>query len=178
MRGTMKINCGLFKTDHQGYVLAVTMYVLLLLTIIGIAAMQTSTVEMQLSGNTRKMVADFYVTEGALVTVLERTDWWLSDDFLNSEATRSSWVGKVDFNEDAIEDALIEIRCVEKSNSPIPALSDAANNIPADRHLTPPPVNSGYSARHFYARKYAVTATSLKTNTQLQSGAWKIFNKH
>ncbi|MEJ2155786.1 MAG: pilus assembly PilX N-terminal domain-containing protein [Desulfobacteraceae bacterium] len=173
----MKFKSALPRWDHQGYVLAVTMYVLLLLTVIGIAAIQTSTIEMQIAGNTKKMTADFYATEGALITVLERTDWWLSDAFLNSETAAANWVGKVDSNEDATDDAMVEIRCIEKSKSAISALSEAANNIPADRHSTPPPINSGYSARHFRTRKYAVTATSLKSNTKLQTGVWKVFNK-
>jgi Tfp pilus assembly protein PilX len=173
----VKFKSALLRSVHQGYVLAVTMCVLLLLTVIGIAAIQISTIEIQISGNTKKMAADLYATEGAMITVLERTDWWLSDAFLNGEATASNWAGKVDFNEDATDDALVEIRCIDESESNITALSDAANNIPADRHSTPPPINSGYSARHFYARKFAVTATSLRSNITLQTGVWKVFNK-
>jgi Tfp pilus assembly protein PilX len=152
------------------------MYVLLLLSVIAIAAMQTSNVEMKISGNNKKMVEDFYITEGALISALERTDWWLSDLFLNDDAATAFWVEKVDFNEDTIDDALVEIRCVEQSNTVISALSDAANNFPSDRHSAPPPIDSGFSARHFKIRKYALTATSLRSNIKLQSGAWKVFN--
>ena len=173
----MKFNGSPFRLNHGGYVLAVTMWMLLLLTVIGVAAIQTSTVELKMSGNVKAMVGDFYATEGALITALERTDWWLSDDFLKIDAAKAHWTDRVDFDGDTIDDAMIEIRCVEKSKSVISKLSDAANNFPADQHSATPPVDSGYSARYFYARRYAATATSLNSNTKLQSGAWKIFNR-
>lgn len=162
----------------RGSILFVTMCTLLLLSIVGMAAIHTSTVELQISGNNQRLVEDFYVTEGALITALERTDWWLSDEFINSNAATANWVGNVDFDEDSSEDALVEIRCIDNSKSTIAALSDAANNIPADHHTAPPPVNSGYSVRHFYTLKYAATATGLRSKTKLQIGAWKVFNKY
>jgi Tfp pilus assembly protein PilX len=162
----------------KGYVLVITMFLLLLLTVIGIAATRTSIVEVQISGNYRQMVQDFYACEGALVNAMERLDWWLSDGFLNSDTGTANWSGKVDIDGDTIEDAMVEIRCVEPSHSEITALSTAANDVPADPHTASPPIGSGYSARHFYIRKYAITTTGLRSNTKLQAGVWKVFNKY
>ncbi len=154
------------------------MFLLLLLTIIGIAATRTAIVEIQISGNHNTMVRDFYASEGALLSTLEHTDWWLNDGFLKSDTGKAHWSGRIDIDEDGADDALVEIRCIESNPSTSNILSSAANNIPADRHITPPPIDSGFSARHFYVRKYAVTATGLRSNTKLQSGVWKVFNKY
>lgn len=166
------------RSNEDGYVLVMTMFLLLLLTIIGIAATHTSNVEIQISGNNKKMVEDFYLSEGALITVMENSDLWLSDDFLKGNAAAVHWSGKVDVDGDGIEDAFVEIRCIEPSKSNIAALGRVANSIPADRHIGPPPADSGYSARHFNIRKYAVTATDLQSGINLQSGVWKVFGKY
>lgn len=165
------------KSNEAGYVLVITMFLLLMLTVIGIAATNTSSVEIQISGNHKKMVHDFYAAEGALIAVLENSGWWLGDDFLNGGERVAGWSGEVDFDGDGTNDAFVEVRCVEPSRSNIAALSRAANSVPADRHIAPCPVNSGYSARHFNIRKYAVTATDLNAGVSLQSGAWKVFSK-
>lgn len=165
------------KPNEGGYVLVITMFLLLMLTVIGIAATHTSSVEMKISGNNKKMVQAFYAAEGALITVLENSGWWLGDDFLNGGERVAGWSGEVDFDGDGTKDASVEVRCVEPSKSNIAALSRAANSVPADRHIAPCPVNSGYSVRHFNIRKYAVTATDLNAGTSLQSGVWKVFSK-
>ncbi|MGD9369211.1 MAG: pilus assembly PilX N-terminal domain-containing protein [Desulfobacteraceae bacterium] len=165
------------KSNDSGYVLVITMFLLLMLTVIGIAATHTSGVEMKISGNNKRMVQAFYAAEGALIAALENSGWWLGDDFLNGGERIAGWSGEVDFDGDGTRDAFVEVRCVEPSKTNIAALSRAGNSVPADRHIAPCPANSGYSARHFNIRKYAVTATDLNTGTSLQSGAWKVFSK-
>jgi hypothetical protein len=164
--------------NAKGFVLMVTIFVLLLLTLVGIAATRTSIVELQISGNHKTMVQDFYASEGALIDALEHTEWWLNDEFLKNYTGMAGWTRNVDVDGDGVDDALVEIRCVEPTSSRISPLSVEANDIPSDRHIAPPPIGSGYSARHFCTRKYAVTATGLRSNTKLQSGAWKVFNKY
>lgn len=164
--------------DKNGYVLIVTLFLLLLLSAIGITAIRTTNVEVRISGNYKTMVQEFHAAEGALIAALEHPDWWLNDAFATINPAVANWSRMVDFDQDNIPDALIEIRCVEPSRSPIASISNAANNFPADRHAAPPPVGSGYSARHFYVRKYAITSTGVQSGTNLQIGAWKIFNKY
>jgi hypothetical protein len=165
------------KICEDGYVLLATVLLLLMLTIIGVAAIQTATVEIQLSGNNRRGVEEFYYSEGSLITVLENSHWWLKEDFINSGAIYANWSRELDFDEDGTNDALVEVRCIEPTQSNIAGLSRAANDIPADRHIAPPPINSGYSLRYFKIRKYAVTATDLSSGMHLQSGVWKVFGE-
>jgi hypothetical protein len=165
------------KINEDGYVLLVTVLLLLILTIIGIAAIHTATVEIQLSGNNRRIVEKFYVSEGSLITVLENSHWWLGEDFIKSGEVYANWSRELDFDEDGTNDVLVEVRCVEPTQSNIATLTRAANNIPSGRHIAPPPINSGYSARYFKIRKYAVTATDLTSGTHLQSGVWKVFGE-
>lgn len=174
----MKLIFQLLKSNEDGYVLVITLFLLLLLTVIGMAATHTSNVEIQISGNNKKLVQDFYLSEGGLITVLENSGWWLGDDFLKGNAAAAHWTGNVDVDGDGAEDAFVEIRCIEPRKSNIAALGRAANSIPADRHSGPPPADSGYSARHFKIRKYAVTATGLQSGINLQAGVWKVFSKY
>jgi len=50
--------------------------------------------------------------------------------------------------------------------------------MPHLRHIGPPPAGGGYSMKFFEVRRYGVTATSITGNTQVQIGAWKVFNKY
>lgn len=165
------------KSNEDGYVLIVTVLLLLMLTIIGIAATHTAIIELQISGNNRRMVEDFYVAEGALITVLENSDWWLDDVLAENGAASAYWLGNVDIDGDDANDASIEIRCVERHKSDIVVPKLGVINIPSDRHIAPPPINSGYSVRYFTIRKFAATATDLRSGISLQSGVWKIFSK-
>jgi len=82
-----------------------------------------------------------------------------------------------DFNADGTPDADVEIRCIEETGTPISDLRDAANDLPLQKHIAPPPPGSGYSMKYFQVRRYGVTATSATGNTQIQTGVWKVFNK-
>lgn len=166
------------KISEDGYVLLVTILFLLILTIIGIAAIHTATVEIQLSGNNRRIVEKFYVCEGSIITVLENSHWWLDEDFINSGEVYANWSREIDFDEDGVHDALAEVRCIEPTQSNIAGYSQAANDIPADQHVAPPPINSGYSVRYFKIRKYAVTVTDLSSGMHLQTGVWKVFGEY
>ena len=162
--------------NEDGYALVVTMLLLVLMTAIGIAASHTSDIEVQISGNERNVATNFYTTESALIQTLENTGPWLTIPFVTAAQTAASYSGNVDVDGDAVPDALVEIRDVESTGTAIAALSAFANNVPADNHLGPPPVNSGYSLKYFQIRKYAVSATSTNGNTNVQTGVWKVFN--
>lgn len=164
-------------TDERGIALVIAILVLALLTIIGIAATTTSSIELQISGSKRTIEADFYSTEGALVRTLESPGSWLTSAFLSSDETSASYTGSVDTNTDGSNDALVEIRYIGNSGTSVTGLSDAANDIPNQPHTGPPPTGSGYSMKHFEAHRYGITSTSTDGNSQLQTGVWKVFNR-
>jgi hypothetical protein len=156
--------------------MVVTMLLLLLLTVIGIAATQTSNIEVAISGNNKQNVEDFYTSEGGLIDALENSSAWLTTSFLTAGEDNAGYSNPVDFDGDGTNDATIEARCVKLSSGGITGLSDDANDVPLDKHTGPPPVDSGYSLIYFNVRKYAVTSTSLKNGTEVQTGVWKVFN--
>jgi Tfp pilus assembly protein PilX len=163
--------------NQGGYAMVVTMLILVLLTLIGIAATQTSNIEVAISGNNKKIVEDFYTAEGALFEKLEQTDW-LTETFINAGTAGAGWKGDVDVNDDGTDDATVEIRCVDSDGTiVISGLSGNANDVPLVVHIGPPPAESGYSLRYFNIRRYAFTATTLPARTDVQAGAWKVFNR-
>ena len=82
-----------------------------------------------------------------------------------------------DFDNDCGPDLKIEIRNVEETGTYVAALTDAANDLPLQRHIGPPPAGSGYSIKHFEIRRYGVTTRSPDGNTRLQTGVFMVFNK-
>jgi hypothetical protein len=100
----------------------------------------------------------------------------MTNDFLSSDPiVANNTVTSNDENGDAV--ATVEVRCIEQTATPISSFSTAANNLPRQRHIGPPPPSSGYSLKYFEVRRYGLTATSTNGNTQVQVGAWKVFNK-
>jgi hypothetical protein len=51
-------------------------------------------------------------------------------------------------------------------------------HLPDQPHVAAPPSGSGFSLKYFEVRRYGITATSAAGNTQVQIGAYKVFNKY
>lgn len=168
--------------NEKGFMLVVVVLMLAVLTVIGIAATTTSDIELQIAGNEKQLVNDFYNVEGGLIYVLEDVSNWMTDDFLTAGETVASYWSDADFDSDGAADAMVEVRCIECSGAPctgttIDELSDAGNDLPAMPHVAPPPIGSGYGMKYFEARRYGATSTSKRGNIQVQVGTWRAFNK-
>lgn len=164
--------------DESGYVLVLAVMMLLIVTIIGIAASRTAETELQISSNERQIVDNFYDAEGALIEKLEQPETWMTTDFLIAGETAAGALdANVDFDGDGTPDGVVEIRCIEDTGTAVGGLSAAANNLPAQLHRSPPPPGSRYSLRHFEVRRYGVTSTSADGNSQIQTGVWRLFNR-
>jgi PilX N-terminal len=82
-----------------------------------------------------------------------------------------------DIDGDGINDK-IEIRCIEDTGGTHTGnLSDAANSLPNMKHISIPPIGSGYSLKYFEVRKYGITGTASNGCSKVQVGAYKVFNK-
>ena len=170
--------------NQEGSVIVLSMVLLVLLTILGISATRTSTIEVQIASNERHAVQNLYQAEAGDHYALEISKTWMTDTFLTT-AENAAYVDSsvnpslaVDIDADGTNDATIEIRCIESTGTDIVALSTGANDLPAQQHITPPPAGSGYSLKDYEVRKYGITATSISGNSQVQIGAYKVFNKY
>ncbi|MEA1947627.1 MAG: pilus assembly PilX N-terminal domain-containing protein [Thermodesulfobacteriota bacterium] len=169
--------------NEDGSVIVLSMVLLVLLTILGISATRTSTIEVQIASNERHAVQNLYQAEAGDHFALEISKTWMTNTFLTT-AENAAYVDSsvnpslaVDIDSDGTDDATIEIRCIEATGNPIAVLSDGANDLPVQQHIVPPPVGSGYSLKSFEVRRYGITATSTNGGTQIQIGAYKVFNK-
>jgi len=156
--------------NDRGFALVTALLILAVLTMIGIAATTTSTVELKISGNESQSVNSFYNTEGVLINTMETPSTWLTTGFLTAGETAALYSA-------LLNNTTVEIRCIESTNTAISGLSDGANDLPARLHRDSPPSRSGYSMKHFEVRRYGITTTSTSGNTQIQTGVWKVFNK-
>jgi len=94
---------------------------------------------------------------------------------MSADETAASYTqNNVDIDSDGTDDVNIEIRCIQNTDSDIAN----ANNLPAQQHISPPPVGSGYSLNDYEVRRYGITATSINGNARVQIGTYKVFNKY
>ncbi len=165
-------------TNENGSVIVLSLIMLVLLTLLGMAVTRTSNVEVQIASNDRQAVKSLYQAESADHYALEITNTWMTDTFLSSTpATAQTPPLLLDIDSDGTNDVRIEIRCIENTGATIGGLSTYANNLPQMRHAAPPPVELPYSMRDYEIRRYGITATTLNDNTIVQLGSFKVFNK-
>jgi hypothetical protein len=169
--------------NENGFVLGASILISAILLLAGVLALWTSNTEMHVVRNEGDLTLEFYNAEGGVIDALENYDTgtmqWLTDAFLSAgeTAANSTIYSKNAANESV---AKVEVRCINDNTTalPISGLSAAANNLPHQRHIAPPPEGSGYSLKYFEVRRYGITATSATGNTQVQVGAYKVFNKY
>ena len=166
--------------NQNGFVLGTAILISAILVLAGVLAIWTSNTELKTVRNDAQMSLEFYNAEAGVIDALENyksgPTTWLTDTFLTTDPTQAS--GTVNSSdEQGTVVATVEVRCIESTATPVTGLSNSANNIPQQAHIGPPPTGSGYSLKYFEVRRYAVTGTSDNGNTQIQVGAWKVFNK-
>lgn len=181
MRGEMDRNVIHIIDNENGFVLGASILVSAILIMAGVLALWTSTTEVQVVRNEGLMTREFYNAEGGVIDALVNyntgsTDW-LTDDFLIAKPTDAKNI-VVSNGPDGQPVATIEARCIEDSGVPIEGLTEAANRLPHQNHISPPPTGSGFSLKYFEVRRYGITATSTDGKTQVQVGAYKVFNKY
>ena len=178
----MKMFKSLKKTLHNehGFILGAAILISAILVIAGVLAVWTSNTEVKIARNEGQMIQEFYNAEAGVIDAIENYNSgstnWMTDDFLTEDqALAKKIVISNDENGDPV--AKVEVRCIESSGTPVSGLESDSNNLPLQPHIGPPPAGSGYSLKYFEVRRYGLTATSTNGNTQVQVGAWKVFNK-
>ena len=165
-------------TNEHGFVLGTSILVSAVLILAGVFAVWMANTEMLLVRNESQMIREFYDAEAGVVDAIENYNvpptQWLTNEFLLDGDDASS---SIDYNIGGEPVATVEVRCILKTESDTP-LTDTADHLPLQPHVSPPPVGSGYSLKYFEARRYGITATSTNGNTRLQVGVFKIFNKY
>lgn len=79
-------------TNSDGYVLVTAMLMLLILTLIGIAATSTATFELQISGNDKRAKQVFYDAESAAYEGAQRVANETDSDHLKPGRSRHKWL--------------------------------------------------------------------------------------
>lgn len=166
--------------NDKGFVLGASILVSAILILAGVFAVWKSSTEMQVVRNESDMIREFYNAEAGVIDGLENYNTgptqWMTNDFLTDKPSSAN--STVSYNDEADNPiATIEVRCIEDTGATISGLSDAANTLPQQPHIAPPPKGSGYSLKYFEVRRYGITGTSSAGNTQIQVGSWKVFNK-
>jgi Tfp pilus assembly protein PilX len=166
--------------NQNGFVLGASILISAILLLTGVLAIWTANTEVKIVRNESEMIREFYNAEAGVIDAMENYNsgptHWMTNDFLSDDPIDAkNTVNSSDEGGDVV--ATVEVRCIESTATPVSGLSDAANTIPQQAHIGPAPAGSGYSLKYFEVRRYGITATSTNGNTQIQVGAWKVFNK-
>jgi hypothetical protein len=175
-KGLLKPVC-----NENGFVLGASILVSALLLLAGVLALWTSNTEVQAVRNESQLNQEFYEAEAALVDALENYNsgptQWLTTDFLTAASTEAKSTA-VFTDENGHPQATVVARDIQDDGTYDGDPSEPYNHLPQQRHIGPPPSGSGYSLKYFEVRRYGITAISSQGNTQVQMGAWKVFNKY
>jgi len=166
--------------NEDGFVMSISILLSAIVLLVGVVSIMSSNTEVAVVRNEGQLLREFYNAEGGVVDAIEHynsgSTFWLTNDFLTAgPLAAGNTVTSHNLSGQSV--ATVEVRCIEETGTSIPALSAAANHLPQQRHVGPPPARSGYSLRYFEVRRYGVTATSTTGNSQIQVGVWKVFNK-
>jgi len=188
--------------NQQGFALISVMLFLVLLTVIGLAALNTTDVELQITGNDRVYRTDFYNQEMSLAAGKLNYRTWLTIAYLTSdESTAYFPQAGIDANGNDITDVSeiikdgkvigsYRVRNNESSGTDISGWEDLsdfgsaadhpANQIPPLDHRDKPLPGSGYDPKNFEIRRFTITAYSVDDDRKviLQEGVYKVFNKY
>ncbi|VVS94961.1 pilus assembly PilX family protein [Desulfoluna spongiiphila] len=168
--------------NDEGNALLIVMVLLFLVTMIGIASMNNSVVELRLAGSDRVVKRNFYNAEAGLfeavanferiyaneadadgnrLYVLDSTNLPLRDrDPENGGVSFASPV----LDGDGIPVAWVEVRAIVlKANRSSSGLSADADEVPSIAHIGPAP--PGFDKATYRTRRYAVTATAIDPTT-------------
>nr|WP_319392832.1 PilX N-terminal domain-containing pilus assembly protein [uncultured Desulfobacter sp.] len=188
--------------NQQGFALISVLLFLVLLTVIGLAALNTTDVELQITGNDRVYKTDFYNQEMSLAVGKLNYRTWLTTAYLTSDESSAYFPqAGTDVNGNGITDdseivnngkvvGSYRVRNNESSGTDISGWEDLAdfgsaadhpaNQIPALDHRGKPIPGSGYDPKNFEIRRFTITAYSVEDDRKviLQEGVYKVFNKY
>jgi hypothetical protein len=172
--------CSCADKAQQGYILVTVMLLMLVLTVIGVAATSTSRVEIDIAGNERRVNVEFFQADGAINAALENLkNNWLTIPFLVDNPQTANYSGVVDIDGDNVNDASVEVRYIEDTGiSPVAGLSENANDLPLRPHVDTPSPNTMSDWDSFIIRRFGVTATSINRGAVIQVGVEKSFPKN
>jgi hypothetical protein len=151
----MKEKC--LPENEKGSITVLAVVLLMLLTLLGIAATTTSSIEVQIAGNELRHKLAFYSAEAAKGWVVWNTNLYDSNNITGAPLY---------FPNNADQSATQTLNSNQSFNGSV------AYNIAID-----PPRGSGYEAGEYRAHRYTMTCkgySSHNTQTQIEIGFYRI----
>lgn len=163
---------------QDGIVSIMTLMIIVILTAMGIMAINVTTSETKIVRNEQFADMDFYQAEAGINDARVNYNNWMDDTFLSQdETTASKDIDSVATDTAGNPLATLQVRCIERTRTPV-FNGGVADRIPAMSHIGPPPPESGSGMKGFQARRYSITATSSSGGgTVVQAGVYKEFSK-
>jgi len=161
------------EENEKGFVFIVCILLLFVLTIAGIATVRTSGTEVMTVRNQGQIIREFYHAETGIIDAFENPVWLMDTPFMTGDPGTSVY-GPRDTQIDGDLIARYRVQYIDVIGTT--SITDLPD-VPSIQHIGPPPVDSGYSVKHFEVRRYAVTSRSSTGNSVVTGGVWKVFNK-
>jgi len=127
--------------NEEGFVLVVSLIMLALLSLLGVAATNTSTLEIKIADNNRRYTQNFYMAESAIREALQRitnqdSENLKRDQISDGQATTTNWI-----TTDQLKDFLDIEDDDEENRIPWPSRPENAQKI-KEWLLADPPINT------------------------------------
>ena len=173
-----------YEKGEEGSVMLFTVMLILVTTVVGLVATQTSLFEIKISENNRRYSEEFDAAEAALNHAIANFRLLKDDLSKPPSATNSIEISKVlnDNTYTSFKDvfyrkeseptypsgsnslALIEVRRIDPSSDDVSGLSSQANDVPQNTHR--------YYAGSIDRRRFAITATAYRRESTTLSSTW------
>jgi hypothetical protein len=175
--------------SEQGFVLICAIFFLILLTIVGILATDTTNIELQIASNDRINKMDFYNQEMGLVTGKINYKAWINELLGNDERT-AHFTGDSEVKNAAGETiGVYRVRDISLSPANIDwednddfggSSNHPANKVPLISYRDKPIPGSHYDPKNFEIRRFLITSYSGSDDRKviLQEGVFKAFNRN
>jgi len=161
--------------NERGNSLILVIIILFAVTMAGMLGLTETEREIQRSGVAKFKVIDFYHADAGISAAVSTSGDWLTDSFLSADVTTASFTYAVSADIEGTTTALASVTALPIQD--LNATVATTRGLPFAAHIGIPPAGSGFGIGKFQTRRYALTSVSSTTDTTLQVGVWKIFNK-
>jgi hypothetical protein len=118
--------------NEEGFVLVLSLMVLVVLTLLGISASRTSVIEVQIAGNDNKLKMDFYKREAAAHEMAQLLENEENPEKLKAARTSFVWLSASDIDAQTEKEKLLEGGEAWKYKSAHSELSDTDAHVDVD----------------------------------------------
>ena len=154
--------------NQQGAALLTTIIVLVLLTIIGVAGINTTSTDLEISSNYRDANQQFYQADGHLNLVFQDTSTWLNATSPLTDSPTPKYSDGRDFDGDGKNEFVTTVTgLTENSTDDLPDVGFNSENTIIGKGIS---IKSDKNKNGSNINNYVIIANHTESSTQIEAG--------